>query len=111
MQRATCQCQNAAAPHLLWAPVDKASDHVQRRYSRHMREPHRKRPRWRARSTALSGQLLDECAQKAQYVGSPEHKTYPSFAGQPKLRSDGTACPPDLKDADVLPEWLRQALP
>lgn len=75
-----------------------------------MRAPHRKRPRLRSRSKSVTPARLDQCAEVARYVGSPEHKTYPSFAGAPKLRSDATPCPTHLKDADVLTQWLRQAL-
>jgi hypothetical protein len=36
----------------------------------------------------------EEVAQRARYVGSPEHKTYPSRAGQPRwgTRSDKARC-------------------
>lgn len=35
---------------------------------------------------------------------------YPSFAGQPKLRSDATSCPTHLKDPEPLTEVLRDAI-
>ncbi len=44
------------------------------------------------------------------YVGSPEHKSSPSFAGSPKLRADATKCDPSLGDAGALTSWLRDAL-
>ena len=44
------------------------------------------------------------------YVGSPEHKTGPSFAGTPRPRGDATKCDTALNSR--LPEiqrWLRHA--
>lgn len=49
-------------------------------------------------------------ADSVSYVGSPEHKTYPSFAGQPRLRSDATPCPKEFNDADAIREWLCEAI-
>jgi hypothetical protein len=49
-------------------------------------------------------------ASVVRYVGSPEHKTSPSFAGSPKLRADATKCDPSLGDAETLTAWLRDAL-
>lgn len=46
-----------------------------------------------------------------RYVGSSEHKSYPSFAGPPKLRSDATRCDPDFRDKlDLINDWLREAV-
>lgn len=72
-----------------------------------MRSPGRKRPQVRKVATELSPSLLRKCAEAARYVGSPEHKTYPSFAGPAHRRSDATKCPPHLKDAAVITAWLR----
>jgi len=50
-------------------------------------------------------------AERARYVGSPEHKDTPSFAGQPKPLVDATIC--DRSFIDKLPQlssWLRPAL-
>ncbi|MEY9838400.1 hypothetical protein [Streptacidiphilus sp. EB103A] len=49
-------------------------------------------------------------ADRTRYVGSSEHKTYPSFAGQPKLRADASKCDPKLTDADEITSWLRQGM-
>ena len=47
-------------------------------------------------------------ADKASYIGSPEHKSYPSKAGPPALRaSDATRCDPKYKDKE---EDITQAL-
>lgn len=46
-------------------------------------------------------------AERVRYVGSSEHKNYPSFAGPFAPRSDASRCPPSLSDADALTDWLR----
>lgn len=53
---------------------------------------------------------LAELAARSSYVGSPEHKTFPSFAGPPRPRADATKCDPALGDASELTDWLRQAI-
>jgi hypothetical protein len=55
---------------------------------------------------------LDRLAERCRYIGSPEHKSSPSFAGPPKLRqADATKCDPALKDsAELLTQWLRSAV-
>ena len=40
-------------------------------------------------------------ALRARYLGSPEHKGYPSRAGPPALRSDATPCDPKIERDDV----------
>ena len=50
-------------------------------------------------------------ASKARYVGSAEHKTYPSPAGPPALRSDATPCDPQIAFEEiqgVLKEAIRR---
>jgi hypothetical protein len=49
-------------------------------------------------------------AARTSYVGSPEHKTFPSFAGPPRPRADATKCDPGLGDAAELTSWLRLAI-
>jgi hypothetical protein len=53
---------------------------------------------------------LVRVADVARYVGSPEHKTAPSFAGPLKPRVDASRCDPKLADADELTGWLREGL-
>jgi hypothetical protein len=53
---------------------------------------------------------LVSLAARVSYVGSPEHKTFPSFAGPPRPRADATKCDPTMADRDVLTAWLRQAV-
>lgn len=74
-----------------------------------MRSPGRKRPP--PRQLADSGDRdLAALAERASYIGSPEHKRYPSAAGPPVLRSDATPCPADLASFSELTEWLREAI-
>jgi hypothetical protein len=76
-----------------------------------MRTPGRRRaPRGRF-AVPPAGVSLTDLAARASYVGSPEHKSYPSFAGrQPVLRADATKCNPALSDAAELTSWLREAI-
>ena len=49
-------------------------------------------------------------ASRVTYVGSPEHKDFPSFASLPRLRADASCCPRSITDAEVVGEWLRSAI-
>lgn len=49
-------------------------------------------------------------ARKSSYVGSPEHKDAPSFAGQPRPRADASICDHRLNDAAEITLWLRSAI-
>lgn len=42
-----------------------------------------------------------ELAVRVRYVGSSEHKDYPSFAGAPGLRSDAARCDPAIQREDA----------
>lgn len=55
---------------------------------------------------------LQDVAARAKYVGSNEHKSYPSPAGPPRLRPwDASACDPAFKDQqDLLTNWLQEAI-
>lgn len=75
-----------------------------------MRSPQRKRPRKREINVPF-GMDLDDIASRATYIGSPEHKDYPSFAGQPQHRGDDASlCPRWIKDKEVVTKWLRSAI-
>ena len=74
-----------------------------------MRTPQRRRPRKRAMCVPPDTDL-DCLAKRVGYVGSPEHKDFPSFAGQPRLRSDASCCPREIKDPEVICKWLRSAI-
>jgi hypothetical protein len=75
-----------------------------------VRAPKRHRPRRRSVVPAPGGTDLTELAARASYVGSPEHKSYPSYAGGARLRADATRCDPSLTDRDELTRWLRAAI-
>lgn len=75
-----------------------------------VRTPSHRRPRRRVidRAPATS---LSVVAAKVTYVGSAEHKDYPSPAGPPRLRADATKCDPQLHgDFALLTAWLQQAI-
>ena len=74
-----------------------------------MRAPRRRRPRKRTMCVSPDHNL-DCLAKRVGYVGSPEHKDFPSFAGPPRLRSDASCCPREIKDRKVVCEWLRSAI-
>jgi hypothetical protein len=75
-----------------------------------MRAPRRKRPMRRAVVAPPEGVDLRSLATRVRYVGSSEHKSFPSFAGPPKLRSDASRCDPELTDPSELTDWLRSGL-
>lgn len=76
-----------------------------------MQSPGRKRPLRRARAEVVPGTDLDALASRATYVGSPEHKSSPSFAGHPKPRSTAAICDPSLaKSQGLITEWVREAI-
>ena len=76
-----------------------------------MRAPRRRRPRIRRIASPPAGTDLRALAKTARYVGSPEHKNGPSFAGQPRPRADATICDPSLADSQQqLTDWLRAAI-
>lgn len=74
-----------------------------------MRAQQRKRPRKREVYVPF-GTDLKSLASRAEYVGSVEHKDYPSFAGQPRPRRDASLCPRWIKDQDMVRGWLRSAI-
>jgi hypothetical protein len=57
------------------------------------------------------GTNLQAVAARASYIGSPEHKDTPSFAGQPRPRADAAICDRSLagKQGQVT-RWLRRAI-
>lgn len=52
----------------------------------------------------------DVIATRASYRGSAEHKTYPSPAGHPALRSDATRCDPQYVDFEKIAIVLREGI-
>jgi hypothetical protein len=65
--------------------------------------------KWRDKSRSIAGQWPtalpppEVLAAKVRYVGSSEHKDYPSFAGAPGLRSDAARCEPTIEREEA--EW------
>lgn len=51
-----------------------------------------------------------ETAERVFYVGSAEHKTYPSPAGHPALRSDASRCDPRYTDFREITLALREGI-
>lgn len=77
-----------------------------------MRAKKRKRPLRRERMLPPDGVDLEVLASRAKYIGSSEHKAYPSPAGPPRLRPlDASACDPAFKnEQDMLTEWLQEGI-
>jgi hypothetical protein len=75
-----------------------------------MRAPKRKRPMRHTLMKVAPDIDLEALAARARYVGSSEHKSFPSFAGNPKLRADASKCDPSLTDPDEITEWLREGI-
>ncbi|MEA2462456.1 MAG: hypothetical protein QOJ98_203 [Acidobacteriota bacterium] len=53
---------------------------------------------------------MADVANKSSYVGSPEHKDAPSFAGQPRPRADASICDQRLNNAADVTLWLKEAI-
>jgi hypothetical protein len=77
-----------------------------------MRAPSRKRKTPARRfGPAPDGVDLNTIADGAHYVGSPEHKDAPSFAGQPRPRADATICDRSFATRiEDIHQWLRAAI-
>ena len=75
-----------------------------------MRTPGRRRARPQRLALDVAPDELREWAAAVRYIGSPEHKSYPSFAGQPRLRSDATPCPKEINNAEEITGWLREGI-
>ena len=76
-----------------------------------MRAPKRRRPRTREISPPPGRADLHALADRARYIGSPEHKDTASFVGQPRLRADASCCPRELaENPRAINEWLRSAI-
>ena len=75
------------------------------RRHRHSRPKHRIIATW-----ASNTPDFNEIASRSHYVGSAEHKRYPSPAGNPALRSDASECDPRHTDFQEITEVLREAI-
>ncbi len=76
-----------------------------------MKATKRRRPQVRSLGPAPDGVSLAEVAALVSYVGSPEHKDTPSFAGAPRPRADASICDQSFVGRqDEIIESLRQAI-
>lgn len=76
-----------------------------------MRSPGRKRPPLRVIADLPAEADRQNIANRASYVGSPEHKDAPSFAGHPKPRSDASVCDRALtRRKATITRWLKRAI-
>jgi hypothetical protein len=75
-----------------------------------MRAPRRRRER--VRKILPEAERPDPTfTEQVRYVGSPEHKRQPSFAGMPRPRADASICDPRFNDRQAeLTDRLREAL-
>jgi hypothetical protein len=75
-----------------------------------LRAPQRKRPPPRTIQPPPEGIDVSKLPSRVTYVGSPEHKTGPSFAGSPRPRADATKCDSALSGRlNEIQQWLRRA--
>lgn len=76
-----------------------------------MRSPNRYRPPKRVIIPPPPGCDPASAAETASYVGSPEHKDTPSFAGHPRPRADATICDRSFVNRlDEINVWLKDAI-
>lgn len=76
-----------------------------------MRRHRHSRPRHRVVAVWPSGPPdFEAIAVHVRYVGSPEHKRYPSPAGNPALRSDASECHPRYIDFEAITAILREGI-
>lgn len=76
-----------------------------------MRAPRRHRPSKRTFAAPPAGCDIEAAAARAHYVGSPEHKDTPSFAGHPKPRADATICDRSFVNRlEEINDWLKSAI-
>jgi DNA-directed RNA polymerase specialized sigma24 family protein len=79
-------------------------------HNRYMRATKRRHPLRRRIVAPPAGVDLAVLAGRASYVGSSEHKTFPSFAGPFNPRADASKCDPKLAEQEELTRWLREAI-
>lgn len=76
-----------------------------------MRAPKRRRPMARTIAKLPEGVDAEQVARRVRYVGSPEHKAGPSFAGAPRPRADATKCDESLNSRLLdIQRWLRHGV-
>jgi len=77
-----------------------------------MRSPGRRRPQRRKMVESLPERdELAALAESVSYVGSPEHKRHPSFAGPARPRADASQCDPGFRSRrSEIGMWLREGI-
>ncbi|WP_300609664.1 hypothetical protein [Trebonia sp.] len=80
------------------------------RHNELVRATKRKHPLRRRIVAPPPGVDLAAVAERTSYVGSTEHKKFPSFAGPFNPRADASKCDPKLADREELTRWLREAI-
>lgn len=76
-----------------------------------MRAPKRYRPSPRTIMAGPPGMDVWQVAEQVRYVGSPEHKDAPSFAGWPRPRADATICDRSFAGRQLeITAWLKEAI-
>lgn len=88
-------------------PID-LQDEVKRVWKFTMRAPRRKRPLRRKVTSQVTIDVA-KITEQVSYVGSPEHKDAPSFAGFQRPRKDASICDNELSQ-DVVTGWLKKAI-
>jgi hypothetical protein len=74
-----------------------------------LRAPKRRKRLNRSIGNAPPEVDLAKVVAQVSYIGSPEHKDRPSFAGWPRPRSDASICD-ETVSRETATEWLRAAM-
>ena len=72
-----------------------------------------KPPKMKHVSPKLDSKTLELMADRVSYVGSPEHKDYPSKLTNAKNvhpRLDASICPKDINNKELVTGWLKEAI-
>jgi len=76
-----------------------------------MKAPGRRRRKVKRIGDSPEGRDLDAIADRVRYIGSPEHKDTPSFAGTPRPRADATICDERfITMQEQLTSWLQESI-
>ena len=75
-----------------------------------VRTPNRQRSQRRSLVAIPAGVDRAALIAAVRYVGSQEHKSYPSSAGPAVLRSDATPCDHEIGSVEDFEAWLRAGI-
>ena len=103
-----------------WQAWQAAQGWIQRRkltflasgdYISMMKRPERRRIQRHRKTPPPAGVSLQDLAEQVRYVGAPEHKLTPSFAGYPAPRADASVREASLANQrGLVQSWLRDAI-